>query len=113
MSTFATRLTRTGRTLLVISALLGHATPMTGLGNASPTTPGYFHATWDAMVDAVAKIELYRPSNSASHGLGTPKAIRKASWLGQMARNPQIVLNISNLPNCVVNDEGKTKYRST
>ncbi len=41
----------------MISALLGHATPMTGFGAASRMTPGYAHATWDAMVDAVAKLE--------------------------------------------------------
>ncbi|GAC1446849.1 MAG: hypothetical protein NVSMB56_09500 [Pyrinomonadaceae bacterium] len=41
----------------VISALLGHSTPLTGFGFASRITPGYAHATWDAMVAAVESLE--------------------------------------------------------
>ena len=55
--TFATRLLERGIHHYVISALLGHATPMTGFGAASRMTPGYAHATWDMMVTAVAMLE--------------------------------------------------------
>jgi hypothetical protein len=41
----------------VISALLGHSTPMADFGFASRMTPGYAHATWDTMVAAVATLE--------------------------------------------------------
>jgi integrase len=55
--TFATRLLERSIHHYVISALLGHATPMTGFGAASRMTPGYAHATWDMMVTAVAMLE--------------------------------------------------------
>src|SRR5260370_6824421 len=55
--TFATRLLERGVHHYVISALLGHATPMTGFGYASRMTPGYAHATWESMVEAVARLE--------------------------------------------------------
>ena len=55
--TFATRLLEQGVHHYVISALLGHATPITGFGAASRMTPGYAHATWDMMVTAVAMLE--------------------------------------------------------
>jgi integrase len=55
--TFATRLLERGVHHFVISALLGHATPMTGFGAASRMTPGYAHATWETMVTAVAMLE--------------------------------------------------------
>jgi len=55
--TFATRLLEQGVHHYVISALLGHATPMTGFGAASRMTRGYAHATWDMMVTAVAMLE--------------------------------------------------------
>ncbi|HKP37584.1 MAG TPA: tyrosine-type recombinase/integrase [Pyrinomonadaceae bacterium] len=55
--TFATRLLERGVHHFVISALLGHATPMTGFGYASRMTPGYAHATWEAMVEAVKSLE--------------------------------------------------------
>ncbi|HSE26558.1 MAG TPA: tyrosine-type recombinase/integrase [Pyrinomonadaceae bacterium] len=55
--TFATRLLEQGVRHYVISALLGHETPMTGFGAASRMTPGYAHATWDMMVTAVAMLE--------------------------------------------------------
>jgi integrase len=55
--TFATRLPERGVHHFVISALLGHATPMTGFGYASRMTPGYAHATWETMVTAVATLE--------------------------------------------------------
>jgi len=40
----------------VISALLGHAVPVSGFGHASRITPGYAHATWEAMVEAVESL---------------------------------------------------------
>ena len=55
--TFATRLVERGVHHFVISALLGHSTPVTGFGYASRITPGYAHATWDAMVAAVESLE--------------------------------------------------------
>ncbi len=55
--TFATRLLERGVHHFVISALLGHSTPMTGFGFSSRMTPGYAHATWDTMVAAVATLE--------------------------------------------------------
>ncbi|HEY8224867.1 MAG TPA: tyrosine-type recombinase/integrase [Pyrinomonadaceae bacterium] len=55
--TFATRLVERGVHHFVISALLGHSTPMTGFGFSSRMTPGYAHATWDTMVAAVATLE--------------------------------------------------------
>jgi integrase len=59
--TFATRLVERGVHHFVISALLGHSTPVSGFGYASRITPGYAHATWDAMVAAVESLE--RPSS--------------------------------------------------
>lgn len=55
--TFATRLVERGVHHFVISALLGHSTPLSGFGYASRITPGYAHATWDAMVAAVESLE--------------------------------------------------------
>lgn len=55
--TFATRLLDRGVHQYVISALLGHAMPVTGFGHASRITPGYAHATWEAMVEAVETLE--------------------------------------------------------
>jgi integrase len=55
--TFATRLLERGVHHFVISALLGHSTPMTGFGFSSRMTPGYAHATWDTMVAAVATLD--------------------------------------------------------
>ena len=54
---FATRLLDRGVHQYVISALLGHSMPITGFGHASRITPGYAHATWEAMVDAVESLE--------------------------------------------------------
>jgi hypothetical protein len=31
---------------------------MTGFGAASRMTPGYAHATWEAMVDAVMRLDV-------------------------------------------------------
>jgi integrase len=59
--TFATRLVERGVHHFVISALLGHAMPLTGFGFASRITPGYAHATWDAMVAAVESLEHPSP----------------------------------------------------
>lgn len=54
---FATRLLDRGVHQYVISALLGHAMPLTGFGHASRITPGYTHVTWEAMVIAVGSLE--------------------------------------------------------
>lgn len=59
--TFATRLVERGVHQFVISALLGHSTPLSGFGYASRITPGYAHATWDAMVAAVESLENPAP----------------------------------------------------
>ena len=74
--TFATRLLEQGVHHYVISALLGHATPMAGFGYASRMTPGYAHATWDAMVEAVAKLEQPLPLKQISFPIteGTSKS---------------------------------------
>jgi hypothetical protein len=50
-------LSRAWRSPLVISALLGHATPIAGFGYVSRMTPGYAHATWEAMVGAVMMLD--------------------------------------------------------
>ncbi len=55
--TFATRLLDRGVHQYVISALLGHAMPVSGFGHASRITPGYAHATWEAMVEAVESLQ--------------------------------------------------------
>jgi integrase len=55
--TFATRLLERGVHQFVISALLGHSTPMMGLGQTSRITPGYAPATWELMVKAVESLE--------------------------------------------------------
>ena len=64
----------------MISALLGHATQMTGFGYASRMTPGYAHATWDAMVEGVAKLEQLLPLKQISFAMteGTPKSDQKS-----------------------------------
>ena len=67
--TFATRLLERGVHHFVISALLGHATPMTGFGAASRMTPGYAHATWETLVTAVAMLE--QPLRLNERTLGT------------------------------------------
>ena len=54
----------------MISALLGHTTPMTGFGAASRMTPGYAHATWDAMVEGVAKLEQPSPLKQIGFAAG-------------------------------------------
>jgi integrase len=64
--TFATRLLERGVHHFVISALLGHSTPMTGFGYASRITPGYAHATWDTMVAAVGTLEHDSPLKQAA-----------------------------------------------
>ncbi|MEA2172495.1 MAG: hypothetical protein QOD00_87 [Blastocatellia bacterium] len=55
--TFATRLLDRGVHQYMISALLGHAMPLSGFGHASRITPGYAHTTWEAMVAAVESLE--------------------------------------------------------
>ncbi|MDX6304201.1 MAG: hypothetical protein QOI77_1170 [Blastocatellia bacterium] len=49
----------------MISALLGHATPIIGFGAVSRMTPGYAHATW-AMVMVVAVLEQPSPLKQTS-----------------------------------------------
>ncbi len=58
--TFATRLVERNVHVLIISELLGHSTPVSGFGYASRITPGYAHATWDAMRRAVDSLQ-YAP----------------------------------------------------
>lgn len=58
--TFATRLVERNVHVLIISQLLGHSTPLSGFGYASRITPGYAHATWDAMCRAVDSLQ-YEP----------------------------------------------------
>jgi integrase len=58
--TFATRLVERNVHILIISELLGHAQPVTGFGFASRITPGYAHATWNAMRRAVDSLQ-YAP----------------------------------------------------
>jgi integrase len=81
--TFATRLLERGVHHFVISALLGHATPMTGFGYASRMTPGYAHATWETMVEAVARLEKPLPDTESRAVEGDnplkEEQIRKAS----------------------------------
>ena len=55
--TFATRLLERGVHQFVISALLGHSTPMSGFGQSSRITPGYAHTTWELMMSAVESLE--------------------------------------------------------
>ncbi|MBD0373275.1 MAG: tyrosine-type recombinase/integrase [Pyrinomonadaceae bacterium] len=61
--TFATRLVERNVHILIISELLGHSTPVSGFGFASRITPGYAHATWDAMRRAVDSLQ-YSPTQS-------------------------------------------------
>jgi integrase len=81
--TFATRLLERGVHHFVISALLGHSTPMTGFAAASRMTPGYAHATWDTMVAAVATLEQPLPlkqiSFAVSGSLPKTDQVRKVS----------------------------------
>lgn len=55
---FATRLVERNVHPFVISALLGHSMPVSGFGQASRITPGYAHATWDAMQWAVDSLSF-------------------------------------------------------
>ena len=51
--TFATRLVERNVQIIIISELLGHSQPLQSFGHASRITPGYAHATYDAMRRAV------------------------------------------------------------
>lgn len=64
--TFATRLLERNTHTLIISALLGHSTPLQGFGFASRVTPGYAHATWDGMRRAVDSLEFPPEENQFS-----------------------------------------------
>ena len=55
--TFATRLVERNVQTIIISELLGHTQPLQGFGYASRITPGYAHATYDAMRRAVDSLE--------------------------------------------------------
>ena len=55
--TFATRLVERNVQTIIISELLGHSQPLQGFGHASRITPGYAHATYDAMRRAVDSLE--------------------------------------------------------
>jgi len=56
--TFATRLLERGVHHYVISALLGHSTPLVRPGFASRMTPGYAHVGWEPMVRATEVLKL-------------------------------------------------------
>jgi integrase len=79
--TFATRLLERGVHHFVISALLGHSTPMAGFGYASRITSGYAHATWDTMVVAVETLEQPLLLKEAASAESLPKGdqLRKVS----------------------------------
>ncbi len=62
--TFATRLVERNVQTIIISELLGHSQPLQGFGHASRITPGYAHATYDAMRRAVDSLE-HPPAQSA------------------------------------------------
>lgn len=83
---FATRLVDRNIHVLIISELLGHSSPVSGFGFASRITPGYAHATWDAMRRAVDSLQ-YAPiehvfsdkssksrANEAEKGVGIEEA---------------------------------------
>jgi integrase len=55
--TFATRLVERNVQTIIISERLGHSQPLQGFGHASRITPGYAHATYDAMRRAVDALE--------------------------------------------------------
>jgi integrase len=73
--TFATRLVERGIHHYVISALLGHSTPVTGFGHASRITPGYGHVTWDVMVAAVETLEYPAPNLQQTFGSKSGKSL--------------------------------------
>ena len=81
--TFATRLVERGVHHFVISALLGHAVPLSGFGYASRITPGYAHATWEAMVSAVASLEQPVPYRQQIFGPGSGKILANAAEKSQ------------------------------
>ena len=62
--TFATRLVERNVQTIIISELLGHTQPLKGFGHASRITPGYAHATYEAMRGAVESLE-YLPQVTA------------------------------------------------
>ena len=62
--TFATRLVERYVPMAVISALLGHSMAHLGIHLESRITPGYAHATWEAMQRAVESLEYAVPDLS-------------------------------------------------
>ena len=79
------RLVERGVHHYVISALLGHATSFSGFGYASRITPGYAHATWDAMVAAIESLEQPVPQRQQMFGARYGKIMAKESE-GRWAR---------------------------
>ncbi len=74
--TFATRLEERYVHQYTISALLGHARPVSGFGHESRITPGYAHATWEAMQRAVESLE-YSPTEIVVFGSQSGKSQAK------------------------------------
>jgi integrase len=70
---FATRLEERYVHQYTISALLGHARPVSGFGHESRVTPGYAHATWEAMQRAVESLE-YSPTEIVVFGSQSGKS---------------------------------------
>ena len=62
--TFATRLVERYVPMAVISALLGHSMAHPGIHLEFRITPGYAHATWEAMQRAVESLEYAVPDLS-------------------------------------------------
>ncbi|HEX8844704.1 MAG TPA: tyrosine-type recombinase/integrase [Pyrinomonadaceae bacterium] len=71
--TFATRLEERYVHQHTISALLGHARPVSGFGHESRITPGYAHATWEALQRAVESLE-YNPTEIVVFGSQSGKS---------------------------------------
>jgi integrase len=71
---FATRLVEHNVQTIVISELLGHTQPLKGFGHASRITPGYAHATFDAMRRAVDTLEYAPQITAFEHKSGKSQA---------------------------------------
>lgn len=82
--TFATRLLERGVHHYIISALMGHSTPIGGGGFGSRMTPGHAHVTWETMVRAVEALEQPILSAQIAFGLDSGK-IPANSFLAQKA----------------------------
>jgi integrase len=82
--TFATRLLERGIHHYVISALMGHSTPLAGAGLGSRMTPGYAHVSWETMVRAVEVLEQPISLNQNIFSLDSGK-IPANSWEARKA----------------------------